>query len=215
MPNILVDLSFNPRPHVAGDRVSYVANPAQEFQSTPARGGRQGLGGFAKGYDLFQSTPARGGRLSPGMPPAARAVSIHARTWRATLNAGDPIIQCKFQSTPARGGRPACACLRRYTVSIHARTWRATGSRAKCSGSNISIHARTWRATSDVPTGCVASPVSIHARTWRATRGRSGMACYRVSIHARTWRATRLEGKSFVSDLFQSTPARGGRRFNT
>ena len=101
---------FNPRPHAAGDRrlcdrlrpgchVSIHARTrratspsngdattCQMFQSTPARGGRPSAQPPAAAYATFQSTPARGGRLELGARAwsTAQAVSIHARTRRAT-----------------------------------------------------------------------------------------------------------------------------------
>ena len=56
------------------------------FQSTPARGGRPATAEYtALPAMMFQSTPARGGRRHRyGSPTPRQAVSIHARTRRAT-----------------------------------------------------------------------------------------------------------------------------------
>ncbi len=76
-------------------------------------------------------------------------------------------------------------------VSIHARAWRATGKRIGFGkGLLVSIHARAWRATR-------------HSGTFFPTR--------LVSIHARAWRATLADRRLRAAELFQFTPARGGR----
>ena len=80
-------------------------------------------------------------------------VSIHARTWRATLTA--PLTKRaghRFNPRPhVAGDQHIIGKLTvSYCVSIHARTWRATDSMARKSALKdlVSIHARTWRATS-------------------------------------------------------------------
>ena len=54
---------------------------------------------------MFQFTPARGGRPRRFCGMLARIVSIHARTWRATVKAELTQVRGVFQFTPARGGR--------------------------------------------------------------------------------------------------------------
>ena len=121
------------------------------FQSTPARGGRLCLTPENTLRPRFQSTPARGGRHLPAVKRRGHhAVSIHARTWRATG------VPARFAATsPCFNPRPHVAGDECPTaqglirqVSIHARTWRATrvsGQHAR--QRKVSIHARTWRAT--------------------------------------------------------------------
>ena len=55
--------SFNPRPHMEGDILTY-KELCQElkFQSTPSHGGRQGKVLSSIVYSVFQSTPSHGGR---------------------------------------------------------------------------------------------------------------------------------------------------------
>ena len=145
---------------------------AQSFQFTPARGGRLDCLDEIFEAVTFQFTPARGGR--PGLPDGSCTgsgfnsrphvagdlasllmsilllVSIHARTWRATMTGVKGVLKRAFQFTPARGGRheQAGRMIGRMAVSIHARTWRATFSAAHQARANtVSIHARTWRAT--------------------------------------------------------------------
>ena len=210
------------------------------FQSTPAWGGRQ-FHPTQKPVALMVSIHARVGRATRGGIPAGRAVavSIHARVGRATeieeMSAprrkfqstpawgGRHVVNMtlanvdKFQSTPAWGGRPTSGRRTswRACVSIHARVGRATDRDLDFGRQTIvSIHARVGRATvlGDVVAG--GEVVSIHARVGRATEGptSAGGRCY-VSIHARVGRAT---SGGLTSDqatqLFQSTPAWGGRR---
>ena len=64
----------------------------------------------------------------------------------------------------------------------------------------------------DIHTG-IQKTVSIHARARRAT-SLPYIAAVRsiVSIHARARRATRERSSSSIMQMFQSTPARGGRQ---
>ncbi len=124
-------ISFNPRPHTAGDcptrysfsrliRVSIHARTrratamyqlataiATGFNPRPHTAGDVGKTAALSVVVLFQSTPAHGGRLFLAHTwPETKRVSIHARTRRATEPVGD------FGSG--------------LHVSIHARTRRAT-----------------------------------------------------------------------------------------
>ena len=99
----------------------------------------------------------------------------------------------EFQFTPARGGR------RKAVINSVGQPF-------------VSIHARAWRATSGYGRFLPRAHVSIHARAWRATRGCStSCARGRVSIHARAWRATCVFLARRIKNMFQFTPARGGR----
>ena len=76
----------------------------------------------------FQSTPPRGRRLVEEQIRSARAVSIHASAWEATLSylAQDAL----------------------HHVSIHASAWEATRSYRPVSARiSVSIHASAWEAT--------------------------------------------------------------------
>ena len=187
---------FNPRPHAAGDG-----------HGMPwSRTGR-----------CFNPRPHAAGDASARDPLPVDVVSIHARTRRATGSrygdspcrprfnprphaAGDramaaAMVTCqKFQSTPARGGRRGCrqdiTCVSKFQSTP------ARGGR---------------RGTRSSPRQ--AASVSIHARTRRATPTQPCSNRMRVSIHARTRRATSYRQTfRLVPMLFQSTPARGGRR---
>src|ERR1019366_8868269 len=134
-----------------------------------------------------------------------------------TGSTGTWMVSGVFQSTPARGGRPIAADVdaHRRHVSIHARARRATVSQSLYQiRSGVSIHARARRATRYVGVDSWPEWVSIHARARRATRyvGVDSWPEW-VSIHARARRAT-FDGFTTLSnvDVFQSTPARGGRQ---
>ena len=145
---------------------------------------------------MFQSTPARGGRL-PSSPLAflILRVSIHARTRRATRNPlTRKLVLSMFQSTPARGGRPAVrgspAFL--HKVSIHARTRRATRA------GSVRVQGNSFNPR----------PHAAGDQHWRQIFS-AATACFNPRPHAAgdkgrpRWRWPRM---------FQSTPARGGRR---
>ena len=187
----ICDDGFNSRPRVAGDPPRQASRQTiDQFQFTPARGGRPG--GYVVRCDklLFQFTPARGGR-----PSAESDAECGERFNSRPRVAGDTgaataAPMAAFQFTPARGGRPVpeVGADGLVAVSIHARAWRATRSHAEGDAANpfqftparqpcgerrspspVSIHARAWRATPR-PSSCArASMVSIHARAWRAT----------------------------------------------
>ena len=143
-----------------------------------------------------------------GDPPCARqstpapcVVSIHARTRRATIGMLALDGRAMFQSTPARGGRPrreSDSDVGLVMVSIHARTRRATSRQTKRGAStSVSIHARTRRATAFLP---ASWPALKHGR-------------FNPRPHAAgdgSYHAAQLRCK-----MFQSTPARGGRRSMT
>ena len=103
----------------------------------------------------------------------AHEVSIHARTWRATCRLAWQAEHRTFQSTPARGGRPGT-----LTTNSAGKVFQSTPARGGRQGADtaadalryVSIHARTWRATQRLTTTKENANVSIHARTWRATR---------------------------------------------
>ena len=81
---------------------------ADVFQSTPAHGGRPVATVIANTGGCFNPRPHMAGDHEAGrrVLPAV-AVSIHARTWRATDVFKVPSTLLKtFQSTPAHGGRP-------------------------------------------------------------------------------------------------------------
>ena len=121
-----------------------------------------------------------------------------------------------FQSTPARGGRPQTPpAPASRLVSIHARARRATNvSRPSIGFSNVSIHARARRATAQHGQSAGLDAVSIHARARRATRTDSSTRSCSVfqSTPARGGRRKYLKLKA-LRKKFQSTPARGGRLF--
>ena len=143
----------------------------------------------------FQSTPARGGRLgSKGAtcPSGSFNPRPHA--------AGDRSVANLAATSEGFNPRPHAAGDEAFGDEPLA--WRL-----------VSIHARTRRATADQIVLHNAKFVSIHARTRRATGGRNSVyGSVGVSIHARTRRATQSIGKFLSWTMFQSTPARGGRR---
>ena len=100
-----------------------------EFQSTPARGGRQSCYGSLALLGWFQSTPARGGRHEMTDEDFQRIeVSIHARARRATTeNTSVYLILCVSIHARARRATPTSSLLLNIKpVSIHARARRAT-----------------------------------------------------------------------------------------
>ena len=152
--------------------IPVLAPPAPQFQFTRARGARPSGSPSACSPSGFNSR-AHGARDVLGLHPARpRAVSIHARTGRATVEVvggrmvwkvsihartgratqPEPVrhILQEFQFTRARGARR----LRRRWQSIrHRFNSRAPGARDKGlqeslqHGIDVSIHARTGRAT--------------------------------------------------------------------
>jgi len=78
---------FNPRPHAAGDADAVAATESlKSFNPRPhAVGDAYNRPGGPSAAEQFQSTPARGGRPLGQINLVDRiAVSIHARTRRAT-----------------------------------------------------------------------------------------------------------------------------------
>ena len=163
-------------------------------------------------------------------------VSIHARARRATPCGPWSSPYSRFQFTPARGGRPYLGfrAIKGGIVSIHARARRATGQADRQQRtSNVSIHARARRATIDARWNAYCASFNSRPREAGDPRGHSSSIWRSVSIHARARRATRVRrahcarrrfnsrpreagdfhGRRFAErvELFQFTPARGGR----
>ena len=185
---------FNPRPHMAGDSDSSPAG---------SRGNR------------FNPRPHMAGDHSDTRLRGSAGVSIHARTWRATLGAGPTTTPSKFQSTPAHGGRPFAErkataqpcfnprphmagdepwpnCPTERYVSIHARTWRATWSASAGSRRPGGFNPRPHMAGDRLIylSNSQAWFQSTPAHGGRPRRSTPGADRLVVSIHARTWRAT-------------------------
>ena len=124
--------SFNPRPHAAGDNQPGCGNGERELVSIHARTRRATIDGhcFADRHH----------------------VSIHARTRRATSTPfSSSTSMSMFQSTPARGGRQSQSGRSRYNSwfqSTPARGGRQQQQSQSEPWQNVSIHARTRRATS-------------------------------------------------------------------
>ena len=213
-----------------------------KMQSTPARGGRRIHDGVAMLYKSFQSTPARGGRHGTTQSHAVPVARFNPRPHAAgdvQHSVSHVHRRSCFNPRPHaagdRSGRRADASV---TVSIHARTRRATRGMAQCSSSaDVSIHARTRRATRGAAASCRTSqrfnprphaagdvtardisaiPIGFNPRPHAAgdqRRSARSSAAIIVSIHARTRRATDHRAATIRnSSVFQSTPARGGRR---
>ena len=97
---------FNSRPHVAGDpRRSCRRTCHGSFNSRPHVAGDLTVAPLGSPWHTFQFTPARGGRLRPqALRRRAAEVSIHARTWRATLMAAQIARPASFNSRPHVAG---------------------------------------------------------------------------------------------------------------
>ena len=146
-----VTMGFNPRPHAAGDcGPANARQRAPTFQSTPAHGGRPSrpcrkagdrrcfnprphAAGDGRLTSLklirrhgFNPRPHAAGDLAGiGHRQHVEAVSIHARTRRATCRPWQSEAASAFQSTPARGGRrpgsiPLYASRGRFNPRPHA-----------------------------------------------------------------------------------------------
>ena len=137
-----------------------------EFQFTPAHGGRQLVDdAIPAGVVSIHARAWRATRFLwrvCGCPH----VSIHARAWRATgVVCGQPeppwfqftpahggrlvslkasTVPVMFQFTPAHGGRPAPVSVSRYSFVFQFTP--AHGGRPSRAAA-VSIHARAWRAT--------------------------------------------------------------------
>ena len=122
---------FNSRPSARGDRVypRYVLNPKQ-FQFTPLREGRQGVGECRNWLSQFQFTPLREGRRCAMMRPA-RMKHFNSRPSArgdVRVSAGSPLLRY-FNSRPSARGDPEVR--HQYTarpISIHAPPRGATGA---------------------------------------------------------------------------------------
>jgi len=148
---------------VAGDRSARAAERIlDQFQSTPACGGRRRKSSKSPRFQMFQSTPACGGRhrtvrvlrvpLLFQSTPACGGRQNLART-RRTLN--------MFQSTPACGGRHPCHGSGRVSVQSFNPRPRVAGDTSESSNQcyrKVSIHARVWRATSIAGNTLTATP---------------------------------------------------------
>ncbi len=189
--------SFNPRPRAGGDwRTGVDCSAADEFQSTPPRGGRPDRGACpSRIVDVSIHAPARGatpavelaiGRIQCFNPrpraggDARRSLSvIESTSFNPRPRAGgdstprdDACLAHGFQSTPPRGGR-------RPARRVHVRLER------------VSIHAPARGATSAAMPSSISADVSIHAPARGATSAR-------MAVHV-------------AAAEFQSTPPRGGR----
>src|SRR5665213_906001 len=140
---------------------------ANEFQSTPPRGGRRLRRSSAGRVRTFQSTPPRGGRRSGCTRRIARpAVSIHAPPWGATI---------PWPASPDRG-----------LVSIHAPPWGATPS-TWITGSSRRFQSTPPRGGRPGRNQQPESPdvfQSTPPRGGRHDRPAIGSPCRIVSIHA-------------------------------
>ena len=297
--------SFNPRPRAAGDPVAPpISAQRGSFNPRPRAAGDPTAISYRKWLVWFQSTPARGGRLprdridsTPRVcfNPRPRAagdlimserstllnrVSIHARARRATMANCWTMMANEFQSTPARGGRPLRTPIVHSLFSFNPRP-RAAGDieyahtlshtpgfnpRPRAAGdlevfdsqhrdAVVSIHASARRATSnalrpndlercfnprpraagDLETEAMCRRCMVFQSTparggrrelgdigfrvpgFQSTPARGGrlrgggVTWYNVSIHARARRATSASLRRDTHTKFQSTPARGGR----
>ena len=188
-----------------------------EFQFTPARGGRPTRRERRGRQTSFNSRPRVAGDGDPCHAHNLTIVSIHARAWRATRVCG--------------------GCARSHCVSIHARAWRATCAARAYPSTPCSFNSRP-RVAGDqpfllsisIPQGFNSRPrvagdmgeeqrgevpeVSIHARAWRATPrpSRRSRSCTRFNSRPRVAGDTRRSTSARRSTQFQFTPARGGRQ---
>ena len=184
------------------------------FQFTRARGARPISASPPPNRSSFNSR-AHGARdTTPGMAGARPAVSIHARTGRATRTAKTTACIGCFNSR-AHGARDSNlpAFRSAQPVSIHARTGRATGMMVSTAlGNRVSIHARTGRATRcGIRIGIARTRFNSRAH---GARDPFQHVCCRmgiVSIHARTGRATHGTPHAATTRRFQFTRARGAR----
>ena len=137
---------FNPRLRLAATAAAQnLSADAQEFQSTPPRGGRR------------RSRRDRERRVR---------VSIHAPAWGATrMCRWGAVSGCGFNPRPRVGGDEGCDRSRhRRRVSIHAPAWGATPAAygVQRAVGSVSIHAPAWGATratsSSAATWCCFNP---------------------------------------------------------
>ena len=164
------------------------------------------------------SIHARAWRATCTATPAPNdlIVSIHARAWRATRAIETMVANHPFQFTPARGGR-----LR--TGAWCARPARGFNSRPRVAGdqaappttaSRTSFNSRPRVAGDFIGTSEPTKSQGFNSRPRVAgdLDTRDIRRPVIVSIHARAWRATSRDGLFYDPELFQFTPARGGRR---
>ena len=170
---------------------------------------------------LFQSTAARGGRhWVRSIRDHCQEVSIHARARRATIQfRNGATLRFMFQSTPARGGRRRVQALPGPGQGRFNPRPREAGDWSKAA----STPPATWFQSTPARGGRRPSPphpapgkMCFNPRPREAgdERGvRDELARLKVSIHARARRATlSLATPCPLTERFQSTPARGGRR---
>ncbi len=213
-----LSLSFNPRPHTAGDGwLPRLVVCRGGFNPRPHTAGDLNTGARCRPARPV-SIHARTRRATRCADTISRGlfVSIHARTRRATPKQAVFRSGVRFQSTPAHGGRPITfrdpPFLSR--VSIHARTRRATPG---------IFHLATYALFQSTPAHggrqrlCAGDFRDRQFQSTPAHGGRQAPVCStrpacRVSIHARTRRATASTCDCKMRIWFQSTPAHGGRR---
>ncbi len=214
-------VSFNPRPHAAGDAadlgdegrmpgVSIHARTRRATRRLP--GGEPGVAGFnprphAAGDWCGWPGRWRCGCFNPRPHAAGDSTAAAARHRRRT----------SFNPRPHAAGDIVRTVpdARAIDVSIHARTRRATGSRVHLEAyALVSIHARTRRATSGRPRPSIGSGFqSTPARGGRrgpSLRPPAGPGCFNPRPHAAGDMADAHRTSPVIP--FQSTPARGGRR---
>ena len=211
---------FNPRPHAGGDVLVDALRRVIEvdvsihaptrgatldaavslsihasFQSTPPRGGRHRLMGFACMSAKFQSTPPRGGRLlEVGHEDGGPFVSIHAPTRGATTSVSRRApIWARFNPRPHAGGdiwrQPCRTRSKSFNPRPHA------GGDLSCPLGSVTSH----KFQSTPPRGgrrMLPMPWQRRAQ-FQSTPPRGGRRFERLVQH--------------VLILFQSTPPRGGR----
>jgi len=236
---------FNPHPHTAGDFCRRgLRGEIVGFNPRPHTAGDESANAGRRRRVGFNPRPHTAGDLFGRPCRCVGAVSIHARTRRATSVNSSFLLRTSFQSTPAHGGRrgqillwPAAACFnpRPHTAGDTTKDWTrcytrlfqstpAHGGRhayghtpPKMPG--VSIHARTRRATRVNTLDNLFCFVSIHARTRRATfESKDEFIVWYVSIHARTRRATTakktLQPNTVVSIHARTRRATTGRQDN-
>ena len=119
-----------------------------------------------------------------------------------------------FNPQPRVAADPAMAKLaERISVSIHSRAWRLTLSRYRSRNGIIRFNPQP-RVAADVITSFnpITFNVSIHSRAWRLTKNNHFKSGFVRSFNPQPRVAADLLLSLWcaVSDLFQSTAARGG-----
>ena len=169
---------------------------SSSFQSTPAYGGRQGIGD-RQDLSIAVSIHARVRRATAMLPEdnLRVLVSIHARVRRATAKSQTASKSgAGFNPRPRTAGDKSSPSRNLpVPVSIHARVRRATTfTRSHLVQQLVSIHARVRRAT---PKGQSHAVSRNKFQSTPAYGGRLPPVCIvtivlHVSIHARVRRAT-------------------------